>query len=151
MKLAHKVSLRVFVKPEEDEQTIKNTFLNLLPFDIEDEKIELIRQTATGFEEKTIIVYSIVLTKDRHIRYFINNLTANLSNEQKSLLLRQAESRLDNNNNFYIRLDKQKLNKRIFYITDKGNCFHIKISLACFPNTKEAALKILRQLLEKKD
>jgi len=49
---------------------------------------------------------------------------------------------------FFIRLDKAKLlEEDAFWITDCGNCFHIKITLASFPKTRDAALKVVQKWL----
>lgn len=149
MKIAHSVKITVFVKEGEDESGIRKKLLELLPFDISSEKIELKRETARGFNEKLIIILGILLEKDRHIDSFLENLIKNLSSETKELILKQAESRMDNSCNFFLRFDKEKLLKENeLYLTDAGSCFHIKINVAAYPNKKEVALEIIRKLFK---
>jgi len=72
-----------------------------------------------------------------------------LVNEQRELILRQAETRLDREFNFFIRFDKEKLvNENKYWITDSGNCFHIKMNIACFPRKREQALKIIQNIFK---
>ncbi|MEM4263293.1 MAG: RNA-binding domain-containing protein [Candidatus Woesearchaeota archaeon] len=128
MKAAHKVVLTVFAKEDENIEKVKQALISLVPLDLEAEKIKIQQQTATGFEEKQIKIYKIILEKTRHANEFVKSLIRKLTKEQKELLLRQAESRLDEELFFYIRLDKtQLLEKNEYYITDSGDCFHIKI------------------------
>jgi RNA binding exosome subunit len=88
------------------------------------------------------------LQKEKHTNAFLNSLKQRLSDDQKQLLLRQSESRLDSELSFFIRLDKDRLlNENRFWITDSGNCFHIRMSIAAYPSNREAALKVISQWL----
>ena len=147
MKIANSISIRVFSKEGEDDEKIAQTLKQLVPFDYEKEKIRFRTETATGFNESKIMIYAIFLEKERHTRKFLELLMGRLTKEQKELLSRQEESRLDESLNFYIRLDKERLMHDEYWITDDGNCYHITISLAAFPRKKEAALKIAEELL----
>ena len=94
-----------------------------------------------------IILYDLSLTKDSHTSEFLKNLKEKLAGEQKELILRQAESRLDEDLNFFLRFDKEKLiNEDKLWITDSGNCFHIKISIAAFPKRRENGLEIVKMM-----
>ena len=149
MKFANNIKLRVFIKPEEDAVQIEKKFLELLPFDLEKEKLTPEKKTATGFSQKQITIIEITLAKDRHTNSFIRHLVENLSHETKELILRQAESRLDDELNFFLRFDKAKLlEENKFWLTEKGDCFHIKINIASFPRKKERALEIIRKLFK---
>ena len=149
MKIANSVKISVFVKEGEDELKIIDKLLSIIPFDIEKEKIVLSQQTTTGFNEKKIKIFEILLAKDRHIEGFLNNLIKNLDQGTKELILSQAESRLDDECNFFLRFNKENLIREDdFWLTDQGNCFHIKINLAAFPKKKEAALEIVRKLFK---
>ena len=149
MKLANLIKLSVFSKESENdnEEVIKEKLLSLIPFDLEKEKLKLEQDSAEGLEGKRIRIFSIKLQKQRHTNQFLENLKEKLTKEQKELLLRQIETRLENELNFFIRLDKNKLiNNSEFFITEKGNCFHIKISIAAFPAKREKALEVVKQI-----
>jgi RNA binding exosome subunit len=149
MKYFHSIKLTVFSKPEDDEEKIKTAFLGLIPFDFEKEKVECKLQTASGFTERKIKIFEIKLLKQRHTDAFFDFLMSKLNDEQKKLLLRQKESRLDDNLNFFIRLDKEKLFENEYFITDSGSCFHIMISIAAFPAKKECGLRIIDEIFLK--
>ena len=149
MKIAHSVRITVFVKEGEDEGKIKSKLLELIPFNLEEEKLELKEQIATGFNESKIKIFEIVLEKDRHIEAFLEKLVEGLSEETKELILRQAESRLDDDCNFFLRFSKEKLiEENDLWVTDQGNCFHIKINVAAFPKKREIAMEIIRNVFK---
>jgi len=152
--IAHKITVTVFSKEEENQSKIKTSLLELFPYDLEEEKIKLIEKTVTGFNEKQIKVLEVILEKNKHIEEFLNNLTKTLSDQAKELILKQAESRLDDECKFYLRFSKDKLiGEKELWITDQGNCFHIKMTLAVFPKKREKALEIIQKVfkVEKKD
>lgn len=146
MKYIHSIKISVFSYKEEDEEKITKTLLSLIPFDLEKEKIELKIQDVKGFNENDIKISEIILSKQRHAEGFFKFMLSKLNDKQKKLLIEQKESRLDDNLNFFIRLDKEALLNNEFLITDSGNCFHIRISIAAFPAKREEGLKIVQKL-----
>ena len=149
MKIANSIKLTVFAKQEENQEKIKSTLLSLIPFNLEQENLQISQQTATGFNENKIIIFEILLEKERHIQSFLDNLLQNLSQEAKQLILKQAESRLGNECNFFLRFSKDKLiNENEIWLTDQGNCFHIKINIAAFPKNRDIALEIIRNVFK---
>lgn len=147
MRLAHNITITEFAKNDEDLQSMKESLKLLLPFSLEQEKIALQEQTAQGFEEQQIKILTIFLQKETHTNNFFDFLNSKLSNEQKKLLLLQKESRIDNHFCFFMRFDKEKWNKsKEIFITDSGNCIHIKLALAVFPAKRESALKLIEKI-----
>ena len=148
MKLAHHIRISVFSKEDEDAEAIKTALISLINLDLEKEKLSLQERNAKGFEQKKIKVFEITLAKERHTAAFIGYLTSHLSAEQKELLQRQTESRIDHDLNFYLRLDKAKLLQGQYWITDEGDCFHIKVSLAVFPKKPEKAVELVKEIFK---
>lgn len=147
--LVHTVELRVFVKEGEDFESVKSAFLSLFPFNLEEEKIPLSKSTALGLEGKSITILSAGLSKQRHVKLFLDSLLSRLSSEQKELLARQKESRLDEELTFFIRFDKTRLlSDATLCITDSGNCFHLKMSIAAFPSKRDAALAVIEKIFK---
>lgn len=160
MKLANNIKVSVFIKttdksvesvsqdlqkPEEDENSLKNKFLELFPFNLEEEKVLLKKSKATGFNQKEIIIYEVDINKDKHTNLFLKNLKEKLDSQQKIMLIRQ-EDRLDERLNFFIRLDKGSLLNGQYQVTDCGECFHIRIGIAAFPRKKETALEVVKKI-----
>jgi RNA binding exosome subunit len=143
------ICLRVFAKEDEDFSKIKQKFLSFFPFDLGQEKIELKQQTAVGFKDKKIRIVEVFLSRKNHLMKFLEQLLNRLTEEQKELLKRQKESRLDEELNFFIRFDKDKLiEKGEYFITDSGNCFHLKLSIAVFPAKRETALALIDEIFK---
>jgi RNA binding exosome subunit len=147
MKYAHNIEMRVFSKEEDDEELIVETIKKLFPFDFEKEKIEFKSKISYGFEDKKIKILSVFVKKERHTTAVLKNMMKNLEQEQKDMLLKQLNSRLDESLHFYFRLDKEKLLNDEYFITDSGNCFRFKISIAAYPHKREVAKKIVNEIL----
>ncbi len=142
------IHLRVFCNPEEDKEKIKKAFLSLLGYDaseLDAEKIKLTETNAKGFNQKTILIFEASLEKERHSNKFIKKLNESLSKEDKNTILSQ-ENRLDDNMNFFVRLDKDSLLDGKYVLTDSGSCFHILININAHPRKKEAAWTVAKQL-----
>lgn len=149
MKLAHQIKIEVFSyeKDNEDDKIILDKFLKLFPFSLKDEKIGLKKTDAKGFEERKITIFDVILSKEKHTAKFLENLISNLDEHQKKLILAQAETRLDDDMNFFLRFGKDeyiKNNKLI--LTDSGKCFHIEVSVAAFPKKREIALDVIKKI-----
>jgi len=146
--LAHLIELSVFSTPEDDEKKVYGGLLSFLPFELEKEKVAIKRTNAEGFNGRKIVILEITLSKQRHITIFLKNLFSRLTPDQKELLSRQKESRIDENLYFFIRFDKTRLiEENRLWVTDCGNCYHLKIALAPFPRKKELALDIMDEIL----
>lgn len=147
MKQIHHIWLTVYCKPEDKEEDILTNLIGFFPFSLEEEKIKINRKSAITSEEREIVILQVHLEKTRHIKKFIEYLKGILDDQQKDLLLKQKESRLDESNHFFVRFDKDKLiDKGKYILTDKGNCYHLKISIAAFPATNENAFKIVEEI-----
>lgn len=96
--------------------------------------------------EQDITIYEMLLTKERHVKAFLDFLNEKLNAEQKELLISQSYSRFDKDLNFFLRLDKDKLNNSQFWITDSGNCYHIRLSIAAYPKNNEKAMETLKDI-----
>jgi RNA-binding protein len=144
MKFAHSIMVTVFA--QEDYEATRKTLLTLFPFNLEEEKIPINVQNSVGFEEKIIRVLTVKILKERHTDAFLKNLLAHLTTETKQLILRQAESRLDEELDFFLRFDKDRLMAGEYWVTEGGNCYHLKMAVAAFPHKREVALEVVRTL-----
>ncbi|HLG24022.1 MAG TPA: RNA-binding domain-containing protein [Candidatus Nanoarchaeia archaeon] len=149
MKIAHFVKLSVFSYEGEDSETILGSLLKLIPFDLEKNNIPVSKSAATGFNEKKIHIFEIMLQKNSLIKEFLDFLKNSLGSEQRNIISCQAASRLDELLDFFIRLDKKEwIENSKMILTDSGKCFHIKISIAAFPKKREVGLKMIKELFE---
>lgn len=152
MNIAHSIRASVFSheKDNEDSNAILAGLLDFFPFTLEKEKIIVSKSIAKGFNEKNITSFEVSLSKDRHIRLFLDSLVSRLDEAQKRKILSQAVTRLDNNLDFFLRFDKKTfIESKKLLLTDSGNCFHIRISVAAFPKKRETALLIVNRIFGK--
>ncbi len=148
MKQAHLIRIKVFSYENKDnDKLVLDKFLQLFPFNLKEQKIELKKIEAKGFADKKITIYEVTLKKEKYTNLFLQNLIENLDEEQRKLILSQAESRLDDNLDFFLRFDKDEyLKNDKLRLTDSGNCFHIEISVAAFPKKREIGLEIVKSI-----
>ncbi|MBI2141728.1 hypothetical protein HYU16_04890 [Candidatus Woesearchaeota archaeon] len=148
MKIAHSASIRVFCGEGESEGELTNGLKWLAAVDFEKEKARINRQTALGFGDRKIVVLEVSLAKDRQVKAFLDNLIQRLPETQKQLLVRQLDSRVDDDANFFVRFEKETLAKhRELLLTDGGNCYHVKIKVAAFPATRKKAIETVKDFL----
>lgn len=145
MKKVHTITVSVFAKPDENKDELKLALIDLFPFSLEEEKIIIQESSSSTFDNRKMYMYEVTIEKERHTNAFIDMLLQNFSDVQKEEV-RTQENRLDNELRFYIRLEKESLVNKQFTLTDEGNCFHIKMSVAAFPKKKEVALKIIKEV-----
>ena len=146
MTLAHSAVISVFSKPEENHQEIKDALIRFVCLDLEKEKLKINEKKATSFEGLTIIILSITLDKAKHVQQFLEMLKEKISSEEKELLVKQYLTRVDDDLNFYLRLDKKALIANELKLTETGECFHIKIHLACYPAKVELGKEVVKQI-----
>ena len=146
MDLVHNVRITVFAKQYEDADKIKHGLIQLAGLDIKEEKAIMTETAASGFNESKIKVLELSLEKKRHARSFLKHLTGILSQDQKHMLIRQAETRLDEELHFFIRLDKERWLNGEAAITESGNCYHIRMLIASYPKSRENALKAIDEI-----
>ena len=146
MLIAESISLRVFAKFGENPQQVREKLLKLIPFDLEKEKIALNRKRTMGFNQEEITIFELKLKKKKHTNIFLELLKNNLSSESKNQLIETLEKRIDNECNFFLRLNKSKLiyNDQYELENFNGDCFHIKIDIAVFPKRKDNAIEEIR-------
>jgi RNA binding exosome subunit len=152
MKWVHRVTITVFAKPDENKTETIAGLKALVPFNLEDTKIKVEDRHAEGFNQRKIDILTITLTKEAHTNDFLQFLLDTLNKEQKGLLISQAGSRLDEELDYFIRIEKDNwIQKRQLLLTESGNCYHIKLSLAAFPKKRETALKLAERIFSQKN
>lgn len=150
MKIAHNFKIKVFVKNTENYDEVEKAFLSLLPEviikDLEDKKIKLEKEEMGGLEK--IRILSIYPKRNKYCNAFVKKL---LSKIECSDLKKSVCDRIDNYSKCYIRLSKKDLLEGKYTLTDSGDCFHIKITIAAFPRRKEIARDMICSLIDNKE
>ncbi len=150
MKQAHHITLSVFIHEGENEEKTVKAIHKFLPDNFEDEKIHIKKEEAKIIEGQDMTLFSVQLSKQKHIKQVIEKLKDLLGKKQYETISSQ-ENRVDEEGNMFLRIDKKKFeDERKAILTDKGNCFHFKIVLAAFPKNQENAISVMKELFEKK-
>lgn len=149
MKLTHTIKISVFIKDLGTEEKTAETLVALLPENFEEEKIKIEEEDIKILEGSNIKIFSVKTEKERHNKQIISILKEILGEEQCQLIA-QDNTRVDDDGNLYIRLDKKTLEETgEAKLVDHGDCYHIKIMLAAYPKTKERALEVVKNIFEK--
>lgn len=147
MKQANNVNIRVFCKPDEDKQKIREGIKKIIGItdeELKKHKQEIKETVAKGFEEKITILEAFI-EKNKLLNQVLKTLNEELTDQDKERLISQ-ENRLDENLDFYLRLSKPLIIKNSFELTDSGDCYHIKINIASFPKNKETAQQKIKEI-----
>ena len=147
MKRIHNIEISVFAREEENNlDSVREKLIELVGVDPEKEKIAFEESNDLGAKDNKIEILKIRLEKERNVNKFISDMIYKFNDEQKEMIMNQLDSRVDDKCNFFIRLDREKLLGGEYWITDSGDCFHIKILVAAYPAKKEKAIEILKSL-----
>jgi hypothetical protein len=102
-----------------------------------------------GFNQEKIVTLTIILSKKRHIKQFLEDFVTKISEQTKETMVQQIDRRLDKEFYFYIRLDKTKLiNQGKLELTEDGDCIYVKIKIAVFPQKREKAIEEIENYLQ---
>ena len=136
----------MFEKNQAYLDSIEALFHELLPLNFEKENLSIDHEQMEGLTNSMVHSFNLTLKKQRHTLLFLHTLFDYLSESDKQSLYEQRALRLDDEGQFYLRLDKEQLLHHISRLTDTGDCFHITIKLAAFPAKRENFLATLELL-----
>jgi len=136
-----RAQLRVFVKPEEDAAHVRFALVSLAawPEAVVLEDPITVDDCFVGDCRRTVRVLRVTLEKGR-IRPFVEALNEALGEDTRALLVKQAETRLDEEGTFFLRLAKEALLEGKVRLTDSGDCFHVSMSVLAYPRKRELLL-----------
>lgn len=150
MKHIHHIHISVFVRKDEDSEAIHQKIIQFLPDKFKDEKITIEEQRAPIQDGVDLSIFEIKLNKTRHCKESIQKIKKFLGPKQCQQIAKDP-TRVDGEGNLFLRIDKEQFVKNEeTLLVDHGNCFHFKISIACYPKTKANALQVVQELFLKK-
>lgn len=149
MRQLNNVKITVFIKENEDEVAHLNVLKSFVPFEIEKEKISVNRIDAEGVEGNKIVILELFLQKESHTNKFLDHFLSTIGIENRKILFEQRGTRIDEEFNFFVRFEKEALFSGRYELIDGGNCFHVKMNLACFPKKRDAALILIEKIFKK--
>lgn len=133
------VNFRVYSHATENEKSVREA----LRFVSGTDSIE--KRTAKGCHGNPIIVMEAEIKKSMEVKAFFSGLKKHGLMEK---ILDEVESRIDENNNFYLRFDKQKAFFQKYELVKHDDVISVKGKIKCFPANKRNAVKTMEILLE---
>jgi hypothetical protein len=134
----HWVRVQTFCYATERQDLIEDTLKELLG-DIEFE--EEITESEHG---NTMMILETRITKQREF----NDLFAKLGDDILDYLAEDIDNRVDEDDMFYLRLDKQKAVQGIYEVAHHGDVISIFGKIQAHPAKKEVAIKVLEEFLQ---
>ena len=134
----HWLRVQTFCYATERQDLIEDTLKELLG-DIEFE--EEIVESEHG---NTMMILETRMTKQREFR----DLFYNLGNDILDFIIEDIENRIDDDDIFYLRLDKQKAVQGIYEVAHHGDVISIFGKVQAHPAKKEVAVRIMKEFVQ---
>ncbi len=135
-----KVSFRAFVAATEDESRVREALGIFVPLD------RISATPARGHFGNEIKILEASLRKKDSLAFF-QILREQLPAEDLIRLRREMPDRLEKDNHFHLRLDKQAAYKGLLRLTDSADALDVSALVKTYPARREEALRILSELL----
>ncbi len=134
----HWLRVQTFCYATEKQELIEDTLKELLG-DIEFE--EEICESEHGNQ---MMILETRMTKQREFR----NVFYNLGEDILNFILEDIENRVDEDDIFYLRLDKQKAVQGIYEVAHHGDVISIFGKVQAHPAKKDVAVKVLKEFIQ---
>ena len=134
----HWIRVQTFCYATERQDLIEDTLKELLG------EIEFEEEISESEHGNTMMILETRFTKQREF----TELFSKLSDEVLDFILENIDNRVDEDDMFYIRLDKQKAVQGIYEIAHHGDVISIFGKVQAHPAKKEVAVKVLKEFVE---
>jgi len=134
----HWIRVQTFCYATERQDLIEDTLKELLG------EIEFEEEISESEHGNTMMILETRFTKQREF----TELFSKLSDEVLDFILENIDNRVDEDDMFYIRLDKQKAVQGIYEIAHHGDVISIFGKVQAHPAKKEVAVRVLREFVE---
>jgi len=138
----HHITIEAFAHATEDPSRVEKALRLFVP---EDHAIEIHR--TEGHFGNPITIFTAKLKGCRQCRTFMDVLKSGLPASELTMLISQANQRVDDSCNFYIKLDKQSAYDGAVRLTQRGDAILIRMKIKAYPAKRENAIKIVESLL----
>ena len=138
----HWVKVKAVCYATEDEDRIHDTMVQLIGTD--DEEVFDI-DISEGLHGNPITVIDANLTHNKECERIFRNLGAYVL----TVILDCIEDRIDEDDTFYLRIDKQKAVQGIYEISHSGDVISITGKVAAHPAKKEIAIKVMKEFIQR--
>ena len=133
----HWVRVQTFCYATEKQDLIEDTLKELLG------EIEFEEEISESEHGNTMMILETRITKQREF----TELFSKLGDDILNYILEDAENRVDDDDMFYLRLDKQKAVQGIYEIAHHGDVISIFGKVQAHPAKKDVAVKVLKDFV----
>lgn len=134
----HWLRVQTFCYATERQDLIEDTFKELLG------DTEFEEEICDSEHGNSMMILETRMTKQREFR----DLFYRLGNDILDFIIEDIENRVDEDDIFYLRLDKQKAVQGIYEVAHHGDVISIFGKIQAHPARKEVAVKVLRSFIE---
>jgi RNA binding exosome subunit len=136
----HRISFRAFVAATEDEGRVRDALSIFVPRDC------VSVTSANGYFGSEMKILEATLKKKDGLAFF-QILQEQLPKKDLIRLRRQIAKRVDDENKFHLRLDKQAAYKGRVLLTDSKDAIDVSALIESYPARREETLRIVEELL----
>ncbi|MFW3145550.1 MAG: RNA-binding domain-containing protein [Thermoplasmatota archaeon] len=136
----HELRVTSFVQATESREKVLTSISNLLG---EDPSPWMVITTAEGMHHNPIHILNALIPKERDIDRILGRW---VKLDFWSLALETIEGRMDEEQVYHIRLDKQELCTGEEVLWSSGEAVEARLKVATFPSSREKAVQIIREL-----
>lgn len=141
----HYISFSCSSHATEDIGKVVDAVLNLLPEKMREEK-EVVVTKLEGHAGNPIHLLELEITKQQEIRKVLDFLSSKLDEIDKIFLYEELDERLDEENSFYFRLNKQDAYKGDISLAQDDNTIRIVVKFIIYKNSREALIERIEEL-----
>lgn len=138
--MIRKISFRAFVAATEDDGRVREALSVFLPLD------SISSTTVSGHFGNEIRILEASLKK-KDVQSFFHILREQLPREELIRLRREIPERVDQDNHFHLRLDKQAAYKGTVRLTESKDAIDISATVETYPAHHEQAIATIEALL----
>ncbi len=151
--MIHHIILRVNAHSTEDKSRVRNALDFFLLNSISKSKIrdgntdDIVEITnVEGYYKNPISTLSVNITRKQDCLAFARFVRENMHPQDVELLRSEMPDRLDDEQLFHFRLDKQAAYLNKVKLTSSSDAITVKVKIATFPKNREQAGKIVEEL-----
>jgi len=134
----HWLRIQAFCYATERQDLIEDTLKELLG------NIEFEEEICESEHGNSMMILETRVTKQREFR----DVFSKLGDDILDFILEDIDNRVDDDDIFYLRLDKQKAVQGIYEVAHHGDVISIFGKIQAHPAKKEVAVKVLKQFIE---
>jgi len=134
----HWLRIQAFCYATERQDLIEDTLKELLG------NIEFEEEICESEHGNSMMILETRVTKQREFR----DVFSKLGDDILDFILENIDNRVDDDDIFYLRLDKQKAVQGIYEVAHHGDVISIFGKIQAHPAKKEVAVKVLKQFIE---